>query len=138
MEKHTSVETPFVICGDFNIGIMKDNQLIKDYKNVIQSNGFELFETLPTRVTISSMSCIDHIIQKNCVPPKFFVLEYQSFSDHYHLTNKWKTTQNCSEVNTFRDTSFLKSPAKVKHYMVTLHEHLKSFRSYIVEAVDAD
>ena len=35
MEKHTSVETPFVVCGDPNINILKDNQLIKDYKNVI-------------------------------------------------------------------------------------------------------
>ena len=43
LEKHTSIETPFVVCGNLNSDILKDNQLIKDYKNVIQSNGFELF-----------------------------------------------------------------------------------------------
>ena len=63
LEKNTSTETPFVVCGNFNIDILKNNQLIKDYKKVIQSNGCELFETSPTRVTLSSMSCIDHIIQ---------------------------------------------------------------------------
>ena len=82
------------------------------------------------------MSCFDHIIQQNCVSPQVFVLEHQSFSDHYPLTIKWKTTQKCSEVNTFRDTSFLKSPAKVKMFKVTLHEHLRSFRS--VEEADAE
>ena len=96
LEKHTSVETPFVVCGDLNIDILKDNQLNKDYKNVIQSNGFELSETSPTRVTISSMSCIDHIIQQKCISPQVFVLEYQSFSDHYPLTIKWKITRKCS------------------------------------------
>ena len=84
------------------------------------------------------MSCIDHIIQLNCVSPQVFVLEHQSFSDHYPLTIKWKTTQKCSEVDAFRDTPFLKSPAKVKQFKVTLHEHLRSFKIYIVEAADAD
>ena len=84
------------------------------------------------------MSCIDHIIQQNFVSPQVFVLEHQSVSDHYRLTIKWKTTQKSSEVNTFRDTSFLKSPAKVKQYKVTLHEYLRSFRSFIVEADAAD
>ena len=104
---------------------------------MIQSNSFELSETSPTRVTISSMSCIDHIIQQNCISPQVFVLEYQSFSDHYPLTIKWKITQKCSKVNAFRATSFLKSPAKVKQYKVSLNEHLRSFRIYIVDADEA-
>ena len=54
------------------------------------------------------------------------------------MTIKWKTKQKCSEVNAIRDTSFLKGPAKVKQYKVTLHEHLRSFISYIVEAAEAD
>ena len=105
---------------------------------MIQSNGFELFATSPARVTMSSTPCNDHIIQPNCVLPQVTVLEHQSFSDHYPLTIKWKTAKKCSEVNTFRETSFLRSPAKVKQNKVTLHEHLSSFRRYIVKAADAD
>ena len=69
LEKHTTVETLFVVCGDLNINILTDNQLTKDYKILTQSNGFELFETSPTRVTMSSMSCIYQIIQQICVSP---------------------------------------------------------------------
>ena len=64
LEKHTTVETLFVVCRDLNINI-----LTKDYKNVTQSNGFKLFETSPTRVTMSSMSCIYQIVQQICVSP---------------------------------------------------------------------
>ena len=32
LEKHRSVETPFVVCGDLNINILKDNQLMKFHK----------------------------------------------------------------------------------------------------------
>ena len=74
MEKHTSIETPSVLYRDLHIDILKDKQLIKDYKRVIKSNGFDLFETSPSQVTLSSMSCIDHIIQQNCILPQVFVL----------------------------------------------------------------
>ena len=94
MEKNTSVETPLVVYGDLSIDTLKDNQLTKDYKKVIQSIGFELIETSPTRETLSFMSCIDHIIQQICVSSQVLVLEHQSFSDHYPLTIKKRSQKN--------------------------------------------
>ena len=41
LEQNTSSDMPFIICGDLNINTIEDN-LIKNYRYVISSNGFEL------------------------------------------------------------------------------------------------
>ena len=88
MESFSSTKVPFIMCGDLNIDIFKENQLVKNYKNTIVSNGFDLFEPAPTRVTSSSITCIDHIVHQNITSPECFVLEHQSFSDHYPVLIK--------------------------------------------------
>ena len=77
---------PTVICGGFNIDALADNLLTQNV-NTINSNCFRLLPNEPTRVTDSSVSCIDHFIQNlisNCI-----ILERQSFSDHYPVLFKW-------------------------------------------------
>ena len=45
---------PTVICGDINITTLENNQLTRDYKNLITANGFELAPERPTRVVALS------------------------------------------------------------------------------------
>ena len=42
LEQNSSSDMPFIICGDLNIDTIEDNLMIKNYRNVISSNGFEL------------------------------------------------------------------------------------------------
>ena len=54
-----------VIFGDFNIDTLIDNTDSRKYTNLLKAFRFEVRNNLPTRITINSESCIDHIITRN-------------------------------------------------------------------------
>ena len=74
-----------IICGEFNINILKKNDLAAAYFDIINSKGFELLNSDPTRISTSTDSCIDHFITKN-VEGKIKTHKDESFSDHYPIS----------------------------------------------------
>ena len=53
-----------VIFGDFNIDTLIDDNDSRKYINLLKAFGFETQNRLPTRITINSKSCNDHIITR--------------------------------------------------------------------------
>ena len=56
-----------MLFGDFNIDTLKDDLDRKKYVALLEAYNFQIQNKLPTRVTPSSKSCIDHMITQNVV-----------------------------------------------------------------------
>ena len=56
-----------LLFGDFNIDTSKDDLDRKKYVAILEAYDFEIQNKLPTRVTPTSKSCIDHMITQNVV-----------------------------------------------------------------------
>ena len=67
LQGDTSATMPFIICGDFNIDTKSQNLISSNYVDIINSNGFSLFDSSdrPTRETDHSSTCLDHFIYQN-------------------------------------------------------------------------
>ena len=78
LEQNTSSDMPFIICGDLNINTIEDNLMIKNYRNVISSNGFELEAEQATRIT---GTCLDHCFHQNLFESSFELREHKNISD---------------------------------------------------------
>ena len=76
-------KTPFIFSGDFNINILEQNLLTKDYSSAIISNGFENGPMEPTRVRETSSTCLDHYIFQNKSKSKVIVLKNEEIAVHY-------------------------------------------------------
>lgn len=50
-----------IICGDFNICLMRDNQRSKSFRDILLQHNFTQKITVPTRITARSKSLIDNI-----------------------------------------------------------------------------
>ena len=61
----SSLRSKTVVFGDFNIDTHIDDTDSRKYTNLLKAFGFEVRNNLPTRITINSKSCIDHIITQN-------------------------------------------------------------------------
>ena len=121
LELNTSSDTPFIICGDLNINTKEDNLMIKNYRNVISSNGFELEAEQATRITEKTSTCLDHCFHQNLFESSFELLEHENISDHLPILLKWKTKYIlCDNASQFTDTSFLKIPDLVNNYLECL------------------
>ena len=139
LENISSESIPTVICGDFNIDILKPNLLTKSYRNVVQSNGFELYESAPTRVTNNSATCIDHFIYNNINEVTVDVLEHQSFSDHHPVRMNWNAqSQKINQRFPFRDTSFLKNKEKLHMFKTELMISLTNLEGQISDEDDVN
>ena len=108
IESFSSTKVPFIIWW-FQNRYFKENQLAKNYKNRIVSKGFDLFEPAPTKVTRSSITCIDHIKHQNITSPESLVLEHQSFSGHYPVLIKRPKGCDVRPTFIYRNTSFPKN-----------------------------
>jgi len=79
-----------IYVGDVNIDLMnKDSKLVNEYYSVADTNGFISYINMPTRVTSTSGSCIDHFFVrnttcKNDVKTSGFVLQ-NSITDHFAI-----------------------------------------------------
>ena len=117
LELFTESNDPFVICGDTNIDILKENKLPKNCKGCIASNGFVLNEAIPTRVVDKSSTCLDHFFFQNIKQPEIFVLDNNNFTDHYPIHLKWYYgSVNHNLTKEYRDTSFLKCNTKIQEF----------------------
>lgn len=101
-----------MIFGDFNIDILKDNLLIRNYIDAIHSNGFKVLNYEATRVAQHSRTCIDHVISNFPVLKEPSLLNF-NISDHYPIRCEIATgvTIKCPEEFTqytfFRDVNEL-------------------------------
>ncbi|XP_034236336.1 uncharacterized protein LOC117642360 [Thrips palmi] len=57
-----STQTKTVICGDFNIDALSDNDRAKSFNELIEASNFKLMFREPTRVTQTTKTCIDNIL----------------------------------------------------------------------------
>ena len=129
---------PTVICGYININTLENNQLTRDYKNLITENGFELAPERPTRVVGDSSTCLDHFIYHIVKQPNWDILELQSFSDHYPIILKWQIYgEKTADLVSFRDTRFLKNKNLREIFQVDLKTELSKVERDIVLAPDA-
>ena len=74
-----------VICGDFNINILKSNNLSSRYIDAVENNGFNQLIKQPTRVGYNSETLLDHMIVKDVNVKAAYALENQSFSDRFPI-----------------------------------------------------
>ena len=118
---NNSTSEKVLICGDFNINTLLDNQLSTSYINSIISNGFEIFGIEPTRVSATSSTCIDHFIYKNLSDARTKVMQYEEIADHYPILIIWPVKQISSDsIYTCRDTNFLKYKSKLSFFLEDL------------------
>ena len=139
LDENKSMDQPMILCGDFNIDIIQNNLLTKNYLNAISSNGYEISSNEPTRVTENTQTCLDHFIFQNIPLPVLNVLKYETISDHYPILFEWKLKrENCYDEIPYRDTSFLKTPLKVSNFLQNLHIVLDNNKQCLFEIQDAN
>ena len=111
----------FIICGDFNRNTIDDNLMIKNYRSVMSSNGFELEAEQVTRITEKTSTCLDHCFHQNLFESSFELLEHENISDHLPILLKWKMKYIlCDNASQFKDTSFLKKHDLESNYLECL------------------
>ena len=109
--------------GDFNIDTLIDDKDSRKYKNLLKAFGFKIQNNLPTRITINSKSCIDHLFtQKNSTQTDTIKT---TISDHFTvLADLGIKTESNSNTNgyTFRNLRNLKNANAIKFLFFLNHE----------------
>jgi len=86
-----------IIMGDFNINLLLESTVVEEYKNIIAQNAFLSIVNIPTRVTETSKTLLDHILTNILSADiKPSVLQC-NLSDHFPTlmqVSKLNTTQN--------------------------------------------
>jgi len=85
LEKISSIKFPFYLIEDINIDITLINRskLAKDYINLLVSHCSLPLITLPTRVTYTSSTIIDHIITNDARHQIKPLVIRENLTDHY-------------------------------------------------------
>ena len=96
IEKLNKSKTKFIIVGDINIDLLKYNltQNITDYVNKVKSSGCNYHCNLPTRITRSSKSCIDHVysnFEQHTVENSIILSD---ISDHFSTLTKFSSVRH--------------------------------------------
>ena len=99
-----------LLFGDFNIDTLIDDLHKKYYVALLRAFDFEIQNKLPTSVTPTSKSCIDHIITRNVVCPETLPT---TISDHFtvllHFTKEHSFDRKTASNQTMtKDTKNLK------------------------------
>ena len=118
-----SLRSETVIFGDFNIDTLVDDTDSRKYTNLLKAFGFEIQNSLPTRITIHSKSCIDHIItQRNNIQTNTIKT---TISDHFTVMADFCVkTESYSNTHsyTFRNLRNLKNENAVNFLFFLNHE----------------
>ena len=81
----TKEKKPLLLCGDFNIDLLKNSSASQDFISSLQTSNFTHLISHPTRETSHSSTCIDNIVTN--IPHKVIssgVIQ-TDISDHYAL-----------------------------------------------------
>ena len=114
-----------MIFGDFNIDTLKESAEKKQYENLLAAYDFEIQNTLPTRVTPYSRSCLDHMItssflKTNTIPT--------TISDHYTVTadillrGSSVLPQNLTAVTKYRNLREIKGEKALNFLFLLLNK----------------
>jgi len=105
LEKISSTKIPFYLFGDINIDITLINRtkLAKDYINLQVSHCSLPLITLPTRVTSTSSTIIDHIITNDARHQIKPLVIRENLTDHYPVMCSIHIQNQCTSF--FRDKS---------------------------------
>ena len=128
LQGNNSATMPFIICGDFNIDTKSQNLISSNYVDIINANGFSLFDSSdrPTRETDHSSTCLDHFIYQNIPSFKSNILFHQNIADHYPILASWlvndldQTDTQCKFLN----TKFIHDESRRQLFLHELQEHL--------------
>ena len=92
---------------------------------IIESHGFDMLVTKPTRVTKESNTCLDNFLSKDINTSATEVLEDQKFTDHFPILFSFTMNSRGLENKCiFRDTSFLKYDELTRNYIFKLSHEL--------------
>ena len=127
LEDLTTKYDQILVCGDFNIDTLKADYIGSKYMNMIASNGYDFCIHEPTRTDSTSATCLDHFLVNGIRVINNKVLTNQSYSDHAPIVFTIGIDgENTIKCQTFRDTSFLKSPKKVSGFLEMLENSLNA------------
>ena len=105
---------PFIVSGDFNIGLNRQNQLVSNYQIVMAANNFVLGVCETSRVTQTTLSCLDQFIHQNIFNCKTGIATSQLLITT-PIRLSWAIIKELKERQPFfRDTSFLENPVLLK------------------------
>ena len=100
------------ILGDLNINLINNQKHIpngiKRYKEFCSLNGLKQLLTLPTCITKSSMSLLDHVLTKSADRVSQFGVVDTGLSDHQLIYCTRKITHTKSNVHQYIKMRFLK------------------------------
>ena len=140
LQGNTSATMPFIICGDFNIDTKSQNLISSNYVDIINANGFSLFDSSdrPTRETDHSSTCLDHFLYQNIPSFKSNILLHQNIADHHPILASWlvndldQTDAQCK----FRNTKFIHDESRRQLFLHELQEHLSLRENEILSSRD--
>ena len=139
-----------LLFGDFNIDTLKDDLDRKKYVALLEAYDFEIQNKLPTRVTPTSKSCIDHMITQNVVCTETLPT---TISDHFtvlpHFTKEHsfdrktvsnpimtRNTKNLKGHNTLNFLFLLDQKLKQIDEKTSADYHVESIVKSVSECVD--
>ena len=139
-----------LLFGDFNIDTLKDDLDKKKYMALLEAYDFEIQNNLPTRVTPTSKSCIDHMITQNVVCTETLPT---TISDHFTVLLHFNTvhsfdrktvsnptltrnTKNLKGHNALNFLFLLDQKLKQIDEKTSAEYHVESIVNSVIECVD--
>ena len=123
-----SLNDDSMIFGDFNIDTIVDRKEMKAYENLLTAFDYRKQNILPTRVTPTSATCLDHVITSFSVATETV---NTSFSDHYtvlgEITVSFEKTKENTTPNFWRILRKIKNE-KPLNFLFLLDQKLKNIK----------
>ena len=93
LEKFDEITDNLIIMGDLNIDYMKLDNVYAIWKDMIRAFNLEQMVKVPTRITSTSQTLIDHVYTNRPEYVQSIDVPFKSASDHFPLHVTWgKTT----------------------------------------------
>ena len=118
-----------ILCGDFNIDIIKDSKEKLEYENLLLAYDFKRQNSDPTRVTPTSATCLDHI-SSTSYQIKTETIK-TTISDHYTVLGTipgviMRESPKIEVKQTYRDMRKIKGENAL-NFLFILDQTLKKF-----------
>ena len=138
-----NTKKPYMLVGDFNINILKKDNISQKYLGIIDDFFLRQIITEPTRITANSKTLIDHCIVNEKLDPEITVIS-ASITDHLPFLAFWGTKHkiNNSEKKTNQIIDYKKLEDELKNDKFVMPENLnpnesfESFHNYIIDKVN--
>lgn len=99
-------DTHQMCIGDININTLGSQKISNEYLNMLYSHGFESRINLPTRVTSTSSTCLDHIFVKSRNNVGGLAGVYRTaLTDHFPVFFMWDYDLQDAQINSDVDSN---------------------------------